>query len=121
MISSRTTRRVALSIALITQRIARLQGSRAARLLCLGLMCACAARLIAAAPNSVSPDARSLLGAPSDNANWILPARTYAGNRYTTLSQVNKTNAGTLGQAWRTAIADDGEQEASIIVWKGTM
>ena len=62
-----------------------------------------------------------LLGAQTDNSNWILPARTYAGNRYTTLTQINKTNVGDLGQIWRTDIADDGEQEAASIIWNGRM
>jgi glucose dehydrogenase len=47
------------------------------------------------------------LRARTDDTNWILPARTYAGNRYTALTQINKTNVGDLGQAWRTDMADD--------------
>jgi alcohol dehydrogenase (cytochrome c) len=68
-----------------------------------------------------SPDAETLLNARHDDANWVLPAKTYAGNRYTTLNQIDKTNIGTLGQAWRTDLADDGEQEAAPIVWNGIM
>jgi len=109
------------ALELIMQRIAHLRILGTARLLSVGLMCTCAALPIRAAADPSSPDARSLLGASGDNSNWSLPARTYAGNRYTTLSQVNKSNVGALGQAWRAAIADDGEQEASLIVWKGTM
>lgn len=56
------------------------------------------------------PRAETLLGAQHDDANWILPAKTYAGNRYTALTQIDKTNVGALGLAWRTDIADDGEQ-----------
>lgn len=73
----------------------------------------------AAAPDG--PDARTLLAAQDNNVNWVLPARSYAGNRYTTLTQIDKTNVGNLDQAWRTAIADDGEQEAAPIVWNGRM
>jgi len=51
----------------------------------------------------------------------MLPARTYAGNRYNALTQINRTNVGDLGQTWRTDIADDGEQEASPIIWNGRM
>jgi alcohol dehydrogenase (cytochrome c) len=68
-----------------------------------------------------SPGIKTLLNAQHDDANWILPAKTYSGNRYTALTQIDKTNVGTLGMAWRTNIADDGEQEASPIVWNGTM
>jgi alcohol dehydrogenase (cytochrome c) len=67
------------------------------------------------------PDVTTLLTARDDSADWILPARTYRGNRYTALAQIDKTNVGDLSQAWRTAIADDGEQEAAPIVWQGRM
>jgi glucose dehydrogenase len=67
------------------------------------------------------PRTDTLLNAQLDNANWILPAKTYAGNRYTALTQIDKTNVGALGRAWRTDIADDGEQEASPLVWNGVM
>ncbi len=50
-----------------------------------------------------------------------LPAKSYSGNRYTALNQIDKANVGTLGQAWRTDIADNGEQEAAPIVWNGIM
>ena len=68
-----------------------------------------------------SPGSESLLSAQHDDANWILPAKTYSGNRYTSLSQIDKTNVGSIGMAWRTDIADDGEQEAAPIVWNGVM
>jgi alcohol dehydrogenase (cytochrome c) len=67
------------------------------------------------------PDAKTLLDAPQDAANWSLPARTYSGNRYTALAQIDKTNVDSLGVAWKTSIADDGQQEASPIIWNGTM
>src|SRR5712692_5786823 len=63
------------------------------------------------------PHADTLLSAQQDDANWILPAKTYAGNRFTALTQIDRTNVGALGKAWRTDIADDGEQEAAPIVW----
>ena len=40
---------------------------------------------------------------------------------YIDLSQIDKTNVGSLGVAWRTDLADDGEQEAAPIVWNGVM
>jgi alcohol dehydrogenase (cytochrome c) len=67
------------------------------------------------------PRSDTLLSARLDDANWILPAKTYAGNRYTALTQIDKTNVGALGRAWRTDLADDGEQEASLLVWNGVM
>jgi alcohol dehydrogenase (cytochrome c) len=63
----------------------------------------------------------TLLSAGQDDANWILPAKTYAGNRFTALTQIDKSNVGSLAQAWRTSIADDGQQEAAPIIWNGRM
>ncbi|HEV2644143.1 MAG TPA: PQQ-binding-like beta-propeller repeat protein, partial [Candidatus Elarobacter sp.] len=58
----------------------------------------------------------------SQNANeWLLPARTYEGNRYTPLTQITSANVASLGEAWETRIRDDGEQEASPIISGGTM
>jgi alcohol dehydrogenase (cytochrome c) len=73
------------------------------------------------AADAAAPSAATLLNAGSDNADWLLPARTYAGNRYTELGGIDKSNVGALKVAWSTEIADDGEQEASPIVWHGTM
>ena len=67
------------------------------------------------------PDSGDLLHAGEDDGNWVLPAKTYAGNRYISLMQIDKANVGSLGLAWSTDIADDGEQEAAPIVWKGVM
>jgi alcohol dehydrogenase (cytochrome c) len=89
--------------------------------LCVSLICACAALPTLSLADTGSPDPRALLGAQTDNNNWILPARTYAGNRFTTLTQIKKTNVGELSQTWRTDVADDGEQGAAPIVWNGRM
>ena len=67
------------------------------------------------------PSSEVLLEAAQDDANWVLPAKTYAGNRYTELTQIDKANVGTLHMAWKTTIADDGEQEAAPIIWNGTL
>jgi alcohol dehydrogenase (cytochrome c) len=85
-------------------------------------LCTCLALSAVASATAVEgPDATTLLTARDDSADWILPARTYRGNRYTALTQIDKTNVGDLSQAWRTTIADDGEQEAAPIVWQGRM
>ena len=68
-----------------------------------------------------SPDGETLLTAAQDDDDWILPGKSYSGNRYTALRQIDKTNVGALGVGWRTSIADDGEQEAAPIVFNGTM
>jgi alcohol dehydrogenase (cytochrome c) len=67
------------------------------------------------------PSMKTLLEAQRDAENWVLPGRTYAGNRYTPLTQIDKTNVGALHAAWRTDIADNGEQETAPIVWDGKM
>ncbi|MEJ0093720.1 MAG: PQQ-binding-like beta-propeller repeat protein [Methylocella sp.] len=67
-----------------------------------------------------APTAETLLRAGQDDNNWVLPAKTHAGNRYTTLKQIDKTNAGGLRLAWSTNVAE-GEQEAAPIIWNGKM
>lgn len=67
------------------------------------------------------PDATALGNASSDDADWILPGKTYQNNRYTGLDAITPQNVAHLTKAWTTQIADDGEQEASPIVWHGTM
>jgi alcohol dehydrogenase (cytochrome c) len=68
-----------------------------------------------------APTADTLLRAGQDENNWVLPAKTYAGNRYAELKQIDKSNIGSLRLAWSTQIADDGEQEAAPIIWNGKM
>ena len=67
------------------------------------------------------PDAQTLLTAARDDVNWVLPAKSYAGNRFTSLTQIDKSNVADLRLAWSTVIADDGQQEASPIIWHSTM
>jgi alcohol dehydrogenase (cytochrome c) len=93
---------------------------------CFALGVLSAATMTSAADNaqrlpSANPSANALLNAGQDDADWILPAKTYSGNRFTALTQIDKTNVASLRMAWRTNIADDGEQEASPIIWNGTM
>jgi alcohol dehydrogenase (cytochrome c) len=80
-----------------------------------------AAPAFAADADAGGPNPGRLLTAREDDANWTLPAKTYAGNRFTALKQIDKGNVAGLSQTWRTAIADDGEQEAAPVVWNGTM
>jgi alcohol dehydrogenase (cytochrome c) len=58
---------------------------------------------------------------PRGDADWVLPARTYAGNRYTDLVQINPVTVPSLRLTWRTAIEDDGEQETAPLISNGTM
>jgi alcohol dehydrogenase (cytochrome c) len=75
----------------------------------------------AAIAQETFPDANALVHAGSDADDWILPGKTYSNNRYTSLPQITPQNVHKLSKAWSTALADNGEQEASPIVWHGTM
>lgn len=70
---------------------------------------------------SSASDTAALLQAATNGPNWLIPGKTYAGNRLTTLTQIDPSNVGTLRKAWVTAIRDDGEEEASPIVWNGVV
>jgi alcohol dehydrogenase (cytochrome c) len=70
---------------------------------------------------TLTPDARQLLRADQNAGDWLLPNKSYEGNRYSTLTQITPANVGTLGLVWQTAVGDDGEQEAAPIVTGGTM
>jgi alcohol dehydrogenase (cytochrome c) len=74
---------------------------------------------VAAAAEALTPDGAALLGA-NDN-EWILPAKNYEGNPYTGLTQIAPNNVASLGLAWSTALADEGQQEAAALSWKGTL
>lgn len=58
--------------------------------------------------------------ASSSNTDWTLPGHDYGNNRYVA-STITPANVKTLALAWKTAIADDGEQEAAPIVSGGVM
>jgi alcohol dehydrogenase (cytochrome c) len=92
-------------------------------ILAIGMACffAAAAAVMAVPRPDPSGSAQVLVETPQDDVNWLLPARTYAGNRYTPLTQIDKANVGSLSMAWSTAVADDGEQEAAPIVANGVM
>jgi alcohol dehydrogenase (cytochrome c) len=66
-------------------------------------------------------DDSALLGAASDDADWLLPGKSYANNRYTGLGEITPQNVAQLQKAWQTTIKDDGEQEASPIAWGGRL
>ena len=73
-----------------------------------------------AAPGNF-PDANVLLNSQSDNNDWPIPGKSYGGNRVTGLTQITPSNVAQLKKAWVTAVADDGEEEASPIVWDGVV
>lgn len=88
------------------------------------LCCAMAAAggdAIAQTAVSGAPDAQKLLKADQSADEWLLPAKSYFGNRFSGLMQITPANLSTLRLAWKTQIADDGQQEAAPIVTNGKM
>ena len=67
------------------------------------------------------PNAATIASAGSDNSSWLLPARTYSGNRYVEMPQVTPQNVATLKKAWKFKLDDDSPIETSPVVWNGTM
>jgi alcohol dehydrogenase (cytochrome c) len=90
---------------------------RLAILLTLSIAAACSG----GGGGSSTSDTTALLQASTDGADWLIPGKTYAGNRLTTLTQIDPSNVGTLRKAWVTAVKDDGEEETSPIAWNGTV
>ena len=71
--------------------------------------------------SKASPDSATLLQASSDDADWSIPGKTYSGNRMTGLDEISPSNVGQLKKAWVTSVKDNGEEEASPIVWGSTV
>jgi alcohol dehydrogenase (cytochrome c) len=78
-----------------------------------------AAQVTPAAPAAVGDAA--LAGAAGNDADWLLPGKSYANNRYTGLGEITPQNVAQLQKAWATTIKDDGEQEASPLVSGGRL
>ena len=76
---------------------------------------------MAVAQSASAPTAQDYLNAASDNADWVLPAKSYSGNRYVTSDQITPANASGLQNAWTFKVSDDGPMETAPIVWHGTM
>jgi len=70
---------------------------------------------------ATGPTQTDYVNAANDAANWILPARTYSGNRYVEEQEITPANVATLKQSWKFQIPDDSPIETAPIVWHGTM
>lgn len=64
-------------------------------------------------------DAERLLGANSDNGNWITYGRTYDEQRFSPLTEINERNVNELGLAWYADLDTARGQEATPIVING--
>ena len=76
---------------------------------------------VGAAGADAVPVGQRLLSAGEIHEEWLLPAKSYFGNRLSGLTQITPENVHGLALAWRTQISDDGQQEAAPIVSNGTM
>lgn len=65
------------------------------------------------------PSAEQYLNAESSNSEWILPAKSYTGNRYVTLEQITPHDVSRLKRMWKFKIDDDAGLETAPIVWHG--
>ncbi len=72
-------------------------------------------------PASRVPTRRLFLHANGDNADLLIWGKTFGGNRYTGLGQITKRNVTQLRKAWVTPINDDGEEEASPLIYRGNV
>ena len=67
-------------------------------------------------------DAARLVNADSEPGNWMSEGRTYSGQRFSPLNQINADNIGQLGLAWHYDIAEGRYgQEATPVVVDGAM
>ncbi len=55
-----------------------------------------------------------------DPADWLMLNRTYDEQRFSPLTQINKSNVGTLRMAWSRGLPN-GTQESTPIVYRGVM
>ncbi|MBV9588304.1 MAG: PQQ-dependent dehydrogenase, methanol/ethanol family [Hyphomicrobiales bacterium] len=56
-----------------------------------------------------------------DPSQWVMPARDYANTRFSSLDEINASNANRLEPAWTFSIGADRGQEAAPIVVDDTM
>lgn len=66
-------------------------------------------------------DAQDLLNAASNNAEWLSYGRTYAEDRFSPLTQINRDSVQELGVAWSFELDTNRGQEATPLVIDGTI
>ena len=73
--------------------------------------------VLAAGPGPTSDE---YVNAANNNSDWILPAKSYTGNRYVTSDEITPKNVVQLKRIWKFKIDDDAGLETAPIVWHGT-
>jgi PQQ-dependent dehydrogenase (methanol/ethanol family) len=71
-------------------------------------------------PDRFPPVTDAMLEAP-DDGDWLMWRRTLNGWGYSPLSDINRGNVGALTLAWQHEMAATGIQEATPLVYRGTM
>lgn len=70
---------------------------------------------------ATSPAPEQYVNAAANNSEWILPAKSYGGNRYVTAAQITPGNVRRLKRIWKFKIDDTAGVETAPIVWNGTV
>src|SRR5690606_8502023 len=65
--------------------------------------------------------ANDIRGAAENDSEWLSHGRTYAEDRFSPLSQVNRQNISELGVAWYFDLDTDRGQEATPLVIDGDL
>ena len=73
----------------------------------------------ALAQTARGPSTENLLKADNDSANWILPARSYSGNRQVEESEIGPQNVDQMKVAWTFKLPGSDPVETAPIVWDG--
>ena len=85
------------------------------------LATAVAALTMGGAIASTPVDAKRILSADKNNAEWLSYGRTYDEQRFSPLTKINKDNIDQLGLAWYFDLDTSRGQEATPVVVDGTM
>lgn len=70
---------------------------------------------------TVGPTIPAQIQNQPDDGQWPMPAKNYASTRYSTLTQINTSNAGTLKLAWSFSTGLTRGHEAAPLVVNNTM
>jgi glucose dehydrogenase len=84
-----------------------------------GIILAVAGGAVAQAASG--PSAEYLLNAENDRANWVLPARSYSGNRQIEEAEIGPQDVGQMKVAWTFKLPGSDPVETAPIVWDGTV
>ena len=75
----------------------------------------------ALAQSASGPSTNDLLNAENDRANWILPARTYSGNRQIEETEIGPQDINRMKLAWTFTLPGNDPVETAPIVWNDTV